>query len=63
MWGARLPAMSTAKSLKRPLVLKFGGAVLGGEGGVERAAAFVARERAARPEAGVVVVEIGRAHV
>ena len=48
--------MSTAKSLKRPLVVKFGGAVLGGEGGVERAAAFVARERAARPEAGVVVV-------
>lgn len=48
--------MSTPKSPQRPLVLKFGGAVLGEEGGVERAAAFVARERAARPGAGVVVV-------
>ncbi len=48
--------MSVPQSPQRPLVLKFGGTVLGEEGGVERAAAFVARERVARPGAGVVVV-------
>lgn len=38
------------------MVLKFGGALLGEAQGVERAAAYVQRERARQPDAGVVVV-------
>ncbi|MDG1048914.1 MAG: hypothetical protein P8M11_05215 [Planctomycetota bacterium] len=48
--------MSSAICRPKPLVLKFGGALLGQQGGVERAAACVQRERAGQPGAGVVVV-------
>ncbi|MDB4417361.1 hypothetical protein N9261_00165 [bacterium] len=48
--------MSATQSRPRPLVLKFGGAVLGEVRGVERAAECVERERARHPGAGVVVV-------
>ncbi len=48
--------MSAPQSRPRPIVLKFGGAVLGEDGGLERAAECVERERARHPGAGVVVV-------
>lgn len=48
--------MPAPKCHPRPLVLKFGGSILGAERGVELAAECVQRERARHPGAGVVVV-------